>query len=862
MTYDSLMELLERETHLDQLGSALREAAAGRGRVVLVTGQAGIGKTVLLDAFLRSRCSGARVLSTACDDLATPRPLGPLLDLSPDLGDELRDALAGDLDPGRLFTRVVSELAGPPQPVVLALDDVQWVDQATLDLLIYLARRIDRLPALIVLGSRDDSDGATRVLAAARPGPGSRLELAPLSVAAVATIVGDRADDVYARTGGLPFFVQAIREHDPAELPGSVRDVVRSRAAALPAPTRQLLELVAIDPTGVRSSELDATSPGWESHAAPAERAGLLVHDRGLLRFVHELSRDAVRSSLPVVRRRELHRRLLPVLDDRDLPRVVHHATGAEDLDRLAPASLEAAQEARALHAHTQALAHYERLAPHLDRLSADVSRAAVIEEHAEELLAAGRIGDALERLAQAIPMHDRPNERGRLMARRATYLARMDNHLEERVALDQAMAALEGLDPGAELAHAWIYAAFHHLDGWELEPAGRAAERALEIARDRHVRDLQAYALTAQGAIRAAAGDPDGAVATLGESVAIAEAIGHAGLSDGARLEIVDAYLEHRRLDAADTAIDAAMAAAESHEHHGIRAQLLVRRSRVLIHRGALHSALAAAHQAADAAATAPRVSRDARTQIAWTLVRLGDPGAATAVDEVMRATAGAAPRDRARVLCIWAEHAWLTSTPLDPAPLIDTHALASGTGLTWIIGDLTRWCWRHGASVTTTVELPPPFAAALAGDPDAAAAAWNTWGEPYEVAMAASDAIHSNQLLAGLRIADSLDARPLGRLLRARLRARGVRRLPRGPQAATRANPAGLTARQVEVLIALSDGLTDAEIADLLVLSVRTVHHHVSAILAKLGVESRTQAAERANDLGLLHPNAPAPT
>jgi DNA-binding CsgD family transcriptional regulator/tetratricopeptide (TPR) repeat protein len=856
------MELLERETHLDQLGSALRDAAAGRGRVVVVAGQAGMGKTVLLDAFLRTRCSGARVLSAACDDLATPRPLGPLLDLSPDLSDELRDALAGDLDPGRLFTHVVAELAGPPRPVVLALDDVQWVDQATLDLLIYLARRIDRLPALIVLGSRDDSDAAARVLAAARPGSASRLELAALSMTAVATIVGDRAADVYARTGGLPFFVQAIHEHDPGGLPSTVRDVVRSRAGALPAQTQQLLELIAIDPTGVRTSELDVTSPGWEAHAAPAERAGLLVHDRGLLGFVHELSRDALRSSLPAVRSRELHRQLLPALADTDLPRVVHHASGAEDLDRLAPASLRAAREARALHAHTQALAHYDRLAPHLDRLSDDEPRGPVIEEHAEELLAAGHIGDALDRLAEAIRLQDRPNERGRLLARRSTYLGSMGRHLEERAALDEAMAALEGLDPGVELAHACIYAAFHHLDGWELEPAARAAERALDLARDHRARDLEAYALMAQGAVTAAAGDADSAVATLAGSVTIADRIGHAGLSDAARLEIVDALLEHRRLEEADAAIDAALATGELHEHQGMRAQLLVRRSRVLLHRGALRDALAAARSAADAAVTAPRVSRDAYTQIAWALVRLGDEHAASAVDDVMRATDGAAPRDRARVLCMWAEHAWLSGTLLDPAPLTDAYVLASGTGLDWVRDDLARWCWRHGAPVTATGDLVPPFAAALAGDPDAAATAWEARGEPYEAAMATSDASEPDRLLAGLRIADSLDARPLGRLLRTRLRERGVTRLPRGPQTATRANPAGLTTRQLEVLVALSDGLTDAQIADRLVLSVRTVHHHVSAILAKLGVGSRTEAVERANDLGLLQPNETATT
>ena len=97
-------------------------------------------------------------------------------------------------------------------------------------------------------------------------------------------------------------------------------------------------------------------------------------------------------------------------------------------------------------------------------------------------------------------------------------------------------------------------------------------------------------------------------------------------------------------------------------------------------------------------------------------------------------------------------------------------------------------------------------------------------------------------------------MGAVPLAKIVEERLKAVGARRIPRGPRASTLANPAGLSDREVEVLRLLSDGMRNAEIASALVVSTRTVDHHVSAILAKLGTRSRFEAAKNARELGLL--------
>jgi DNA-binding CsgD family transcriptional regulator len=166
---------------------------------------------------------------------------------------------------------------------------------------------------------------------------------------------------------------------------------------------------------------------------------------------------------------------------------------------------------------------------------------------------------------------------------------------------------------------------------------------------------------------------------------------------------------------------------------------------------------------------------------------------------------------------------------------------------------GELLSYLQRVGHPVASFDGCPEEFAAGLRGDWRAAAAAWRRVGDPYERAFALLDSGEVEPILEAMAVFDELGARPAAALARRRLRELGVRQVPRGPRPATRTNPAGLTERQVEILRLLADGLTNAEIAARLVVSVRTVDHHVSAVLQKLGVDSRRAAATAVANLDL---------
>jgi predicted ATPase len=402
------MDLLERATELATLQDALAAVGtSGHGSLVLVAGEAGIGKTALLDAFR----DGNRIVPTlraGCDALFTPRPLGPVLEIAADLG-------ADGTTPHDLVQALVPELR-KRGPLVVVLEDLHWADEATLDVVRMLARRLESVPALLVATYRDDSldrQHPLHLLLGELPASRrvQRLTLAPLSAEAVATLAANEdSSELHRQTGGNPFFVTEVLATAGEELPATVREAVLARTARLDATARRVLDGVAVLRPRAELDLLQSLLDEYPNGLDECLGSGMLVSVGNAVAFRHEIARVAVEESLPPHDRLELHRRALAALASApqpDLARLVHHAEAAGDRDALLLYAPAAGERSAKLGAHREAAAHFERALRFADELDPE-RRIELLERRSYECYVTDQIDAAIDARTRALEEHRR----------------------------------------------------------------------------------------------------------------------------------------------------------------------------------------------------------------------------------------------------------------------------------------------------------------------------------------------------------------------------------------------------------------------------------------------------------------------
>ena len=883
------MRLLERTSFLETLSHYATDARQGSGRLVLISGESGMGKTVLIEAF-QQRTANVRWLWGACDGIRTPRPLGPLFDIGMQVGGELAELCRRDATRDQMFAAFLAEADASATLTVAVIEDVHWADEATIDLLNVLGRRLGRMHVLLLATYRDDEladDHPLRVVFGdlATQRATRRMRLPPLSEAAVRDLVGERdvdAAELYRITGGNPFFVTEILEAGWPAVPPTVRDTVAARLTRSGSGSRQVIEAAAL--IGARvdhsllSSILPATAPVDESLTS-----GILVADGGDLRFRHELVRMAVEAGIAPRRKAELHGLLIAALEERgnaDPALLAHHAEGAGDAKAVLLHAPEAARRASALGAHREAAAQFERAL----RFAADIDPAVLAGLH-EGLAGEYSLLDRWEETEEAVraalalrrELGDDRSVSQDLQVLSAT-LWRLCRGDESHAAAHEAVLALEDLPPDRERGFA--YAGL----GIALWSVGRAEglellEKARDLGESLGHADVVSYALNAIGLGMTVFRGED-ALPTLeqalrtGLDAGLPEAVGR-GYSS-----LQEAAVSLQKFDAADRYYAEGMAYCEDRELGVYSMCLLGWRAAAQLQAGQWGEAERICGQMLHLPGISPVNQLNALRVLGSIRGRRGETGAWDLLDQgAAFAEAGGEPEWIVPVRAARAEMRWLSGDHEGAAQEAQWgYARALGRVNPWLLGSVAIWIARlqtpafaspgqsadgdatsARGSVLPPIEaaaLPEPYALELAGDLAGAAAAWDKIGRSYDAALVRLGSADEAELRQALSVFDDLGAKTAAAAARRRMKSLGIGAIPRGPRAATKATPAGLTPREQEVLALLAEGLPDREISRRMFISERTVHHHVSAVLAKIGVSSRTAAVREAARMGIRAP------
>jgi DNA-binding CsgD family transcriptional regulator/tetratricopeptide (TPR) repeat protein len=852
------MELLERKKNLAELSNWLERAIEGAGCIALLGAEAGMGKTALLQEFAKAPL-GARVLWGGCDALFAPRPLGPLYDVARQTQGELLAVISGHTNRELIFAAALNELQ---RQTLIVLEDMHWADEATLDLLKYLGRRIQRTRAMLVVSYRDDEIGPRHplrfVIGDLPRATTHRMSLLPLSAPAVAQLArqaGQSSAGLHRATGGNPFFVTEALAAVGDTVPVSVRDAVLARAMRLTPEARKIAELACVVPGKTESWLLEQTVSFDEAAVEGCLGIGMVRSDDGAMSFRHELARRAFEDSLSQPHRQLLHARVFAALVTRpnmSAARLAHHAAGARNAVAVIQFAPLAAMQAASVGSHREAVSLYEVAIPYAQEIAPN-ERAVLYEQLSYECYLTGQHERGIEARSAALEIWRASDARMR-EGDALQWLSRLSWFVERRADANrygaEAVSTLELLPPSPELARAYSTCAQLDMESHELESGISWAQRAIALAEPCAAKEILCDALGMLGTIRLIAGDASG-WADLDRALRIA-------LDCGLQEQVASTYTDlsamavsWRQYDRASLWFSEGLAYCEKHDLDGLRRYMLMYRARKNFEQGDWP----AASEDAEAVLRDPLATPITRIPALRTLghirIRRGDPQAETALEEAW--ALGGAVQELQRIgtlAAIRAEAAWLAG---------DREGVLKAVGPAYELvcqrrdprmkGELASWLWRVGALEQQPTEIAEPYAQEISGDWRAAASAWQTLGCPYEYACLLAWHGAETEQREALVILERLGGAPAALALRKRMRAEGVRAVPRGSRVSTRSNRLGLTRREAEILALVSQGMRNSTIAKRLFLSTRTVDRHVSAILSKLGVQSRGAAAAMAS-------------
>ncbi len=864
------MALIERDRFLALLQEHFINVANGEGHCILLSGEAGIGKTALIKAFCKQQAGNSSIYQGACDNLFTPRPLAPLYDILWQVNKERWPASPSIEGRSSLFANFFQELRTKKGKLLIVFEDIHWADEGTLDFIRFFARRIYQLPCLFILTYRDDEIHSRHplrnVLGQLPADSFTKMQLTPLSKEAVVEMAiqkGYNGEDVYSISGGNPFYVNEILANYSPGVPDNIKDSILSVYERQKEGTKNAWQIWSVMPEGLEVDRVAKIKSALGKAIDHCFAISVILVQSGKVVFKHELYRRTIEESLTLFKRMELNKMILELYLDSfkengEIERILHYAKNANEKKLVVKYAPEAAEKAALIGAHKEASKLFLTAIEYFEGNDTN-QLAKFYEAYAYECYLSNQIKEAIAFTEKALNLWKEKADIGKT-GDSLRFLSRLwwfDGNRKN--AENFALQAIEVLkDESASSTKAMAFSNMSQLKMLSDEPSECFlwGEKAIVMAKELCNEEILSHAMNNVGSVQMciSSTEQDG-IAMLQQSLEIALKNSYHENAARAFTNLSSGSVKIKNHALAGRSLEEGIRYCEERDLDSWTAYMLSWKARLDLDKGNWTQARNLADNLLKNENQPAIIKITAFIVLAKIIMRRGEKDALTLLLKAKAMSFETMELQRViPSMVALLEYEWLTGkTIIEKNDIDQTSRLMQRAGIDWEKNEFAFWMKIAGRHLVPAQEIAEPGDISSEAKASKAAAFWEKSECPYEQALVLFEGKDDDKRKA-IVLVQNLGAVAVYEKMKQEMRNLGIKNIPRGIRNSTRSNAAFLTGREIDVLQLLKGEMQNKEIAAQLYISAKTVDHHVSNILFKLDADSRSKAVTQAVRMGIL--------